>query len=106
MGLVSFGFASCGGEQSVNVDAVLGGDVDAAVGDGGNSEAKGVAGTVAGRILRGIVEFVGNIGGVVGEENGGLVRAVPNFGGQNPYDAVFGAIRGYGGGAGVVDLGG
>src|SRR6266446_2113610 len=83
---------------------MLGGDVDAAVGYGGNGEAKTVAGSVTGEILCGIIEFVGDIGGIVGEENGGLIRAIPDFGGENPDDAIFGAIRGNSRRAGVVDV--
>src|SRR6266481_4283252 len=103
-GLVSFGLALCRGKKAVDVDAALGGDVDATVGNGGNREAESVACTIARGILRRIVEFVGDIGGVVGEENSGLVWAIPNFGGEDPNDAVFGAVRGNGGRAGIVDI--
>src|ERR1700730_424931 len=104
MGAVSFGFALCRGQQAIDIDATLRGYVDTTVGDGRNREAERVAGTIAPGILCGIVEFMRDIGSLEGEENGGLLAAIPNLGGDDPDDGVFGAFRGDGGRAGIVDI--
>src|ERR1700738_4760452 len=101
--LVSSAFALGSRKQTVYVDSAFCRDVDTAIGYGGNCEPKSVAGAIAFGVLRGVVEFMGDVRGVVGEENRGLVRNIPHFCGENPNDAVFGAIRGDGGGAWIVD---
>src|ERR1700730_4309905 len=94
---VSFGLAFRCRKQAVYIDSAFCGDVDTATGYGGNCKAKSVAGAIAVGILRGIVELMGDVRSIVGEENRGLVRTIPHLRGEHPDDAVFGAIRGNGG---------
>src|SRR6202790_3250547 len=94
---LSFGWLSCGLQESVNVDLALCGYIHAAVGDSRNGEAERFACTIARGILRGVVQFVRYIGGIVGEKYGRSIRAIPNLCGQDPHDAVLAPIRGNGG---------
>ena len=73
---------------------VLAADVDFAVGDGWHGEFDRAAGCVAAGILGAVVEFLRDVGGVVGVENGGAGREVVgvSVGLNRPDDAVCDAV--------------
>jgi len=77
-------------EQAIDVKVMARAEVDAAVGDGGYGEADGVVGAVAGAVLFAVVELVGDVGCIVGMEDGVAVDLplVPFFGGGYPENCV------------------
>src|SRR5438477_11704378 len=93
----SVGSRQGGWQQAVDVDLAFGAEVDLAVGDGGNGEAKSDAGAVALRVLFGVVKFAAYVGSVESVENGWFVRwLVPILGCRGPDNSVLCAVGGDG----------
>src|SRR5690348_65302 len=83
-------------EEAVDVDGVFCGDVDFARGDGGDVEAQAEAGTVARAVLFAVVEFMLDVRGVEGVQDGGRVGRAPAFRSNHPDDAVARSVGGDG----------
>src|SRR5580700_12056404 len=77
---VDFYFASCG-------------EVDSAVDDDGDDEARGIRSAIALAVLFRGINWRAEFGGVVGVEScWPVVRAIPGFGGEGPDDGVLVAV--------------
>src|ERR1700722_17972563 len=94
-------------EKSVDFDGAADGEINASVDDNRDYEASAVAGAIARAVLFGAVDGRAEFGGVIGVEYGGMIGAVPGFGGDGPNDGVLCAVGGNGWrGAGIIEFSG
>lgn len=75
-------------QQPVDLNLVPGAEVNAAIDDHGNDEARSQRRAVACGIFLRRIDGVSDVRGVVGIENGRTLSAVPRPGGDNPDDCI------------------
>src|SRR5258706_11378371 len=84
------------GKQAVDIDLAFRANVYFAVHHGRNVEPQAESRAIARAVLLAVVEFMSDIGRVVGIENRGRVGRSPAFRAQNPDDAVARSVGRYG----------